>query len=116
MCAAAPHSGLMFAVRITLAHFSVSSAKSLPKSAGEPPSTVPSRSASCALNLGSTSAALISLLSLWMVVPERTGGQVCAKLENVGCRFLPLRQSDKIVLADEEGMCFGNNIDLHNSR
>ena len=64
MCAAAPHSGLMFAVRITLAHFSVSSAMSLPKSAGEPASTVPSRSASRALNLGSASAALISLLSL----------------------------------------------------
>jgi hypothetical protein len=31
-----PHSGLMFAARITLAHFSVSSAISLPKSAGEP--------------------------------------------------------------------------------
>jgi hypothetical protein len=30
------HSGLMLAARITLAHFSMSSAMSLPKSAGEP--------------------------------------------------------------------------------
>jgi hypothetical protein len=30
------YSGLMLAARITLPHFSVSSAKSLPKSAGEP--------------------------------------------------------------------------------
>ena len=49
---------------ITLAHFSVSSAMSLPKSAGEPASTVPPRSASRALILGSARAALISLLSL----------------------------------------------------
>jgi hypothetical protein len=32
----ADHSGLMLAARTTLAHFSVSSAMSLPKSAGEP--------------------------------------------------------------------------------
>ena len=57
------HSGLMFAARITLPHFSVSSAMSLPKSAGEPRSTVPPRSASRAFNLGSARAALISLLS-----------------------------------------------------
>ena len=37
----------------TLAHFSVSSAISLLKSAGEPASTVPPRSASFALNLAS---------------------------------------------------------------
>src|SRR5262249_32219039 len=57
------HSGLMPANWITLPHFSVSSAMSLPKSAGEPPSAVPPRSASCALILGSSSAALVSLLS-----------------------------------------------------
>src|SRR5262245_47249731 len=62
-----PHSALMLASRITLAHFSVSSAMSLPKSPGEPPSVVPPRSASCALILGSASAALISLLSLLMI-------------------------------------------------
>jgi hypothetical protein len=58
------HSGLMLAARITLPHFSVSSAMSLPKSAGEPGSTVAPRSTSRALILGSARAALISLLSL----------------------------------------------------
>ena len=58
------HSALMFAARTTLPHFSVSSAMSLPKSAGEPASTVPPRSASRALILGSARPALISLLSL----------------------------------------------------
>ena len=37
----------------TLAHFTVSSAMSMPKSAGEPRSTVPPRSASRDLILGS---------------------------------------------------------------
>ena len=57
-------SGLMLAARITLPHFSVSSAISLPKSAGEPDSAVPPKSASRALILGSARPALISLLSL----------------------------------------------------
>src|SRR5262249_43276280 len=35
------HSGLMLAARITLPHFSTSSAMSLPKSAGEPGGSVP---------------------------------------------------------------------------
>ena len=48
----------------TFAHFSVSSAMSLPNSAGEPGSTVPPRSASRAFILVSARAALISLLSL----------------------------------------------------
>ena len=61
------HSGLMLAARITLPHFSVSSAMSLPKSAGEPASTVPPKSASRALILGSARPALISLLSLSMI-------------------------------------------------
>ena len=52
------HSGLMPANLITLAHFSVSSAMSLPKSAGEPASTVPPNSASRAFILGSAIAAL----------------------------------------------------------
>jgi hypothetical protein len=39
------HSGLMLAARITLAHFSVSSAMSLPKSAGEPANAVAPTSA-----------------------------------------------------------------------
>src|SRR5262249_56422912 len=48
----------------TLPHFSVSSAMSFPKSAGELKSGVPPRSASLAFILGSARAALISLLSL----------------------------------------------------
>ena len=39
------HSGLMLAARITLAHLSVSSAMSPPKSAGEPVSAPPNRRA-----------------------------------------------------------------------
>src|SRR5262245_10562784 len=54
----------MPAARITLAHFSVSSAMSLPKSVGEPASTVPPRATSCSLILRLASPALISLLSL----------------------------------------------------
>jgi hypothetical protein len=52
---------------ITLPHFSVSSAMNLPKSAGEPACTKVPSSVSRALNLGSASAALISLLSLSMM-------------------------------------------------
>src|SRR5262245_20700252 len=52
---------------ITLAHFSVSSAMSLPKSAGEPANTVPPRSAIRALIRGSVRATLICLLSLSMI-------------------------------------------------
>src|SRR5262249_47404481 len=58
------HSGLMLAARITLAHFSVSSAMSFPKSAGEPASAVPPRSARRAFRLGSARPRLTSLLSL----------------------------------------------------
>src|SRR5215472_16312619 len=60
----ADHSALMPANLITLAHFSVSSAMSLPKSAGEPASTVPPRSARRAFIVGSSRATLISRLSL----------------------------------------------------
>src|SRR5262245_28042046 len=58
------HSTLMPANLITLAHFSVSSAISFPKSAGESASTSPPMSASRAFSLGSASAALTSLLSV----------------------------------------------------
>src|SRR5262245_38957091 len=58
-----PHSALMPVNLITLPHFSVSSAMSLPKSAGESASTSPPKSASRAFILGSARAALISLLS-----------------------------------------------------
>src|SRR5438874_343687 len=61
------YSALMLAARITLPHFSVSSAMSLPKSAGEPGRAVPLKSAIRALILGSTRAALISLLRLSMI-------------------------------------------------
>ena len=47
-----PHSGLMLAARITLPHFSVSSAMSLPKSAGEPASTVAAQIGEPRLDLG----------------------------------------------------------------
>src|SRR5262245_18710145 len=57
----------MLAARITLAHFSVSSAMSLPKSAGEPGSSAPPSSSSRVLSFGSSSAALISRLSLSMI-------------------------------------------------
>src|SRR5262245_16016240 len=63
VAAARHHSGLMPANLITLAHFSVSSAMSLPKSVGDPRSTVPPNS-SRALILRSTRPVLISLLSL----------------------------------------------------
>src|SRR5262249_41237077 len=56
--------GFMPASFPTLAPFSVSSAMSCPKPAGEPTWGVPPRSASRALILGSARAALISLLSL----------------------------------------------------
>jgi len=60
----ARHSSLMSAARITLPHFSVSSAISLPKSVGEPGSPVPPRSAIRALIFGSASASFISLFNL----------------------------------------------------
>src|SRR5205807_2573184 len=60
-------SGLMPADLITLAHLSVSSAMSLPKSTGEPGRTVPPRSASRAFRLGSARAAFIPALSLSMI-------------------------------------------------
>jgi hypothetical protein len=62
-----PHSALMLRARMTLPHFSVSSAMSLPKSAGVNGRAVAPKSASLVLILGSTSAVLISLLSLSMI-------------------------------------------------
>ena len=60
----ADHSALMLAARITLPHFSVSSAMSLPKSAGEPASTVPPKSANPRLHFGIGKAGIDLLLSL----------------------------------------------------
>ena len=54
----------MLPARMTLPHFSVSSAMSFPKSAGEPESVVAPRSARRAFTLGSARPALIALLSL----------------------------------------------------
>ena len=62
-----PHSGLMLADRITLPHFSVSSAMNFPNSADVLANSPPPRSASCALILGSEEPALISLFSLSMI-------------------------------------------------
>ena len=62
-----PHSGLILEVFITLPHFSVSSAISLPNWAGDPGSGVPPRSARRAFILGSSRAALTSLLS-WSTI------------------------------------------------
>src|SRR5947209_9310245 len=61
------HARLMLAARITLPHFSVSSAMNLPKSAAEPGIGMPPASAKCCLVLGSASAELISLLSVSMI-------------------------------------------------
>src|SRR5262245_11658495 len=57
-----PQSTLMLRARITLPHFSVSSAMSFAKSAGEPGSASP-RSARRTFILGSARAALTSVLS-----------------------------------------------------
>src|SRR5262249_38730380 len=56
-------SGLMLAAWITLPHFSISSAISFPKSAGEPGSGVLPKLASREFIFGSAKAALTSLLS-----------------------------------------------------
>ena len=54
----------------TLPHFSVSSASSLAKSAGEPGSTVALRSVNRAFRLGSASPALTARLSMVMIPAE----------------------------------------------
>src|ERR1700731_4133999 len=63
---AALYSTLMLAAWITLAHFSVSSAMSFPKSAGEPGITVPPRSTNRAFILALARPALLSLLIVSM--------------------------------------------------
>src|SRR5262245_45799311 len=62
------YSGLMLAERITLAHFSISSAMNLPNSAGELANTVAPRSASRALTLGLAITTFVSVLSLSMML------------------------------------------------
>jgi hypothetical protein len=63
-CGSSPavQSRLILAARITLLHFLVSSEITLPKSAGNPPSTVPPRSASRALSFGSATLTLTQSL------------------------------------------------------
>src|SRR6266852_5570081 len=61
------HPGLMLAARITLPHFSISSAMCLPNSAGELGNAELLNSASRAVVLGSARIALVSLLSLSMI-------------------------------------------------
>ena len=61
------YSALMPANLITLAHVSISSAMTLPKSAGEPTSTAVPSSVSYAFILGSAKPALISLFSVAMI-------------------------------------------------
>ena len=60
------HSALMLAARMTLPHFSVSSAISFPKSPGEPERTLIPRSANRALTTGLARPALIAWLSVLM--------------------------------------------------
>src|SRR5262249_10395779 len=62
-----PQSALMLRARMTLPHFSLSPAMSLPKSAGEPTNAVPPSSASRALILGSARPALMASLSLSII-------------------------------------------------
>src|SRR5207244_12937112 len=58
------HSALMLAARITLPHLSVSSVRSIPKSADDPENTEASSAASCDFIVGSARNALISLFRL----------------------------------------------------
>src|SRR4051812_3944134 len=62
-----PHSGLMLANFTTLDHLSISSVICLPKSVGEPGSTVPPRSTSLALIVASARPELIVRLTLSMI-------------------------------------------------
>src|SRR5277367_5642760 len=62
-----PYSNLMLAARITLPHFSVSSAMKFSNSAGAIDIGTAPKSASRDLNFGSARVALVSLLSLSMI-------------------------------------------------
>src|SRR6266481_506024 len=73
---------LMLAARITLAHLSVSSARSLPKSADAIDTATLPRSARCDLNPESARAALTCLLSLSTMSAGRVFG--CAKAAQQG--------------------------------
>jgi hypothetical protein len=92
----ADHSILMLAARITFPHFSVSSAMSLPKSAGEPESTEPPSSVMRALIVGSTRARLISLFSFSMMSAGVFFGAV-----------MPIQKLDRL---HRDGECLGGGI------
>src|SRR5215471_14472320 len=62
----AAHCSLILATRITLPHFSVSSEINLPKSAGEPASTVPPKLASFVSRLASAMLTLTAVFSFSM--------------------------------------------------
>src|SRR5262249_35054189 len=64
------YSGLMLAVRITMAHFSVSATTSLLKSEGDPGNTSAPSSAKRAFSVGCARPALISLLRVSMIVED----------------------------------------------
>src|SRR5262249_36603992 len=83
--ARASQSGLMLAARMTLPHFSVSSAMSLPKSVGEPVSTVPPRSAIFHVRIGE------SRIDLLVECVDDLAGHVpgCADASRLR-RFAPL--------------------------
>src|SRR5262245_66217879 len=72
-------SALMLAARITLPHFSVSSAMNLPKSVGDIGIGTPPRSASRALIVGSARPALIASLSLSTISARRVLGRADAE-------------------------------------
>src|SRR6516162_2156751 len=76
-----PQSALMSRARMTLPHFSVSLAMSLPKSAGESASTSPPRSASRAFILGSARPAFDLLVELLDDLGRR--GLRCADAEPI---------------------------------
>src|SRR5262249_7574140 len=73
------HSGLMFAARITLPHFSVSSATSLPNSAGVIGMGSPASSARRACNFGSANTAFTA----WFSVSTIPGGVPLGELGEV---------------------------------
>src|SRR5262249_5613489 len=76
---ASDHSALMPADLMTLPHFSVSSAMSLPKSAGDPAWTRNPRSSYLALISGRARDALISLLSTSMYSSARRGNRAASQ-------------------------------------
>src|SRR5262249_60362276 len=82
----ADHSALMLAARITFAHFSVSSAMNLPKSAGVIDFGTLPMPANCVINLGSARAASIASWSLSMIAAGATNSPMGGAFGNAGER------------------------------